>query len=39
MESYCYRYLFYLNEKEMFDALMKIKPRDGESLNRFFEID
>ena len=39
MESYVYRYLFYVNEKEMFDALMKIKPTNAESLNRFFEID
>lgn len=36
MEAYTFRYLFFVHEKQMLDALMRIKPRDGDSLNRFF---
>ena len=36
MEAYTFRYLFFVHEKQMLDALMRIRPRDGDSLNRFF---
>ena len=36
MESYTFRYLFFMHEKQMLEALMKIRPRDADSLNRFF---
>jgi hypothetical protein len=39
MEAYTFRYLFFMHEKQMLDALMKIRPRDGDSLNRFFQVD
>ncbi len=39
MESYTFRYLFFMHEKQMLDALMKIRPRDADSLNRFFNVD
>jgi hypothetical protein len=39
MESYTFRYLFFMHEKQMLEALMKIRPRDGDSLNRFFQVD
>jgi hypothetical protein len=39
MESYTFRYLFFMHEKQMLEALMKIRPRDADSLNRFFNVD
>ena len=39
MESYTFRYLFFLHEKSILDALIALEPRDGDSLERFFNVD
>ena len=39
MESYTFRYLFFIHEKFMLDPLMVLEAQDGDSLQRFLNVD